>query len=270
VVRLAVVVLPTLLAAVLVLWGLGRASLWSDEVASVSIRDRSAGSLWHVIVHHEANMALFDLILHPWQWLGQGEAWLRVPSTLCAIATVAVTALLGRRLAGAMAAAVAGTVVALNGFLVVYGQQVRGYALVMLLSTAVALLLVRALDLRRRRDWVLWALCAGALPYPHILGVLVRPRAGRIAGLLPGAATGGPAAGRWAGRHRRAVAAAGGLRGDGRQGPHGLGRAGRPGAHARDRADDRRQRRDARCPGGCGRRGGGRAGGSRAACGPRR
>jgi mannosyltransferase len=170
---LALLAIPTVLAAVLVLYGIGQMPLWRDEVASVTITDRSLASLWHVIVHHESNMALFDLVLHPWAWLGGGDGFLRLPSAVFAIATVPVAMLVARRLAGDVAAAVAGTVVALNGFVVIYGQQVRGYSLTMLLSALAALALVRALQLRRTRDWVLWTLAIAAVPYAHLLGILV-------------------------------------------------------------------------------------------------
>jgi mannosyltransferase len=81
--------------------------------------------------------------------------------------------LVARRLAGDLAAAVAGAVVALNGFVVIFGQQVRGYSLVLLLAALAALALLRALELRRPRDWALWALTLAALPYAHALGVLI-------------------------------------------------------------------------------------------------
>jgi mannosyltransferase len=170
---LALLAVPTVVAAVLVLWGIGHESLWRDEVASVTITDRSWSSMWHVIVHHESNMALFDLVLHPWEWLGGGDGFLRLPSALFAIATVPVTMLVARRIGGDVAAAVAGLVVALNGFVAIYGQQVRGYALMMLLAALAALTLLRALELGRRRDWALWALTIVALPYTHVLGVLI-------------------------------------------------------------------------------------------------
>src|SRR5262245_48032271 len=123
----ALLAVPTVVAAVLILYGIGRESLWRDEVASVTISGRSLGSMWHVIVHHESNMALYDVLLAAWQQLGHGDGFLRLPSAAAAIATVPVTMLVARRLAGDVAAAVAGAVVALNGFLVVFGQQARGY-----------------------------------------------------------------------------------------------------------------------------------------------
>lgn len=170
---LALLAVPTVVAAVLILYGIGRESLWRDEVASVTISGRSLGSMWHVIVHHEANMALYDVLLAAWQQLGHGDGFLRLPSAAAAIATVPVTMLVARRLAGDVAAAVAGAVVALNGFLVVFGQQARGYAFTMFLSALAALLLLRALETRRPRDFALWAVTIAALPYTHMLGVLV-------------------------------------------------------------------------------------------------
>jgi mannosyltransferase len=170
---LALLAVPTVVVAVLVLWGIGQESLWRDEVASVTITGRPIGSMWHVIVHHESNMALFDLVLHAWQWLGHGDGFLRLPSALFAIATVPVAMLVARRLGGDVAAAVAGMVVALNGFVTAFGQQVRGYSLTMLLAAVAALTLLRALESGRRRDWALWTLTIAALPYTHLLGVLI-------------------------------------------------------------------------------------------------
>jgi mannosyltransferase len=170
---LALLAVPTAVVAVLVLWGIGHEPLWRDETASATIAGRPLGSLWHVIVGHEANMALFDAVLHPWQWLGDGDGFLRLPSAAFAIATVPVTMLVARRLAGDVAAAVAGAVVALNGFVLIFGQQVRSYSLVLLLAALAALALLRALERRRPSDWALWALTLAALPYAHALGVLI-------------------------------------------------------------------------------------------------
>jgi mannosyltransferase len=164
---------PTLLCAVLVLWGLGRAPFWRDEAASITIADRPLDSMWGVIVHHESNMALFDVVLSVWRLLGDGEGFLRLPSAACAIAAVPVTMLVARRIAGDVAAAVAGVTLALNAFMLVYGQQERGYALMMLLSAMAALALLTAMHERRTRDWVVWTLAIGLLPYAHLLGALI-------------------------------------------------------------------------------------------------
>lgn len=171
--RAALLAVPTAVAALLVLWGIGHEPLWRDEAASATIAGRPIGSMWHVIVHHEANMALYDVLLHVWTWFGHGEAFLRLPSAACAVATVPVAMLVARRIAGDAAAAVTGVVLALNGFLMTYGQQVRGYALTMLLAAGAALALLKALERGRTRDWVVWALLVAALPWAHMLGALI-------------------------------------------------------------------------------------------------
>jgi mannosyltransferase len=166
--------LPTVIAAVLVLWAIGRLPLWRDEIASVTIVDRPLSSSWHVIVHHESNMALYDVVLGLWQLLGHAEGFLRLPSAAFAIATVPVAALVARRIAGDLAAAVTGGTLALNGMVVAYGQQARGYSLLMLLSACAALALVHAMGAgATRRSWIAWTASIALLPYAHMLGALV-------------------------------------------------------------------------------------------------
>src|SRR5205085_2041749 len=55
-----------------------------------------------------------------------------------------------------------------------YGQQARGYALMMFLAAVAALALLRIVgDGPRRRDWVAWTAAIALLPYAHLLGGLV-------------------------------------------------------------------------------------------------
>ena len=99
-------------------------------------------------------------------------AALRLPSLLAAMAVVATTAVVGRRLVGRRAALVAALVLGASPGLVRYGQEARSYALVALLATLLWAAALRGVEARRAdqagaagRWWAVVALVA-------VLGVL--------------------------------------------------------------------------------------------------
>lgn len=164
---------PTALAAWLVFPGLGRAPLWRDEVATVSVAGRDLLGTMRVLWHREANMGLYYLVMNGWLRAGGGEIWVRLPSAVFAVATVPVTMLLARRAFGARAALAAGTVLASNSFLLTYAREARSYSLVALLAATSTLLLVRALDQPSRWRWICYVAASAAMVYSHMLAALV-------------------------------------------------------------------------------------------------
>ena len=83
-----------------------------------------------------------------WFWTqlaGTGEFGLRSFSALAGVATVPVTYLLGAELRGRRTGLVAAALVAVNPMLLWYSQEARGYALLVLLTTAAALYFLRTL-----------------------------------------------------------------------------------------------------------------------------
>src|SRR5579864_6808927 len=70
---------------------LGRKSFWLDEGASVAL----ARLPWRAFVErlstHEANMAVYYLLLRGWLAFGQSEFWIRTLSVIPGVATLPVS-----------------------------------------------------------------------------------------------------------------------------------------------------------------------------------
>ncbi len=62
-------------AALMVGIGIGSKPFWLDEVASVSVAERSFGGILDVLGDTDSNMGLYYLLLHAWLWGGDSEGW---------------------------------------------------------------------------------------------------------------------------------------------------------------------------------------------------
>jgi hypothetical protein len=130
------------------------------EIVVTTLWDRGGAPLHFLLVHVAFS---FDSSPEALRWL----------SVVFALATVAVSYDLGRRVDGHVAGATASIVAACSGMLAVYGSFGRMYALFAFVAALAADLFVRALDLRTR-EAALWA--AGAawlLPAVHPYGGIV-------------------------------------------------------------------------------------------------
>lgn len=163
----------TLVMAVATLWGLGDRSIWLDEGFTYAHTRLPAGDFWSIVVEREANAVLHSVITQNLTWVSDSAWWLRLPSALAVIALVPVTYLLGRRLFHPSVGAAAAVFVTCNGFVVEYGQEGRGYALLILVSAASSFLLVRALQEDDRASWIGWVAVSCLLGYAHFFGALV-------------------------------------------------------------------------------------------------
>ncbi len=117
--------------------GLGRPSLWIDEVHSWEFAALPSFGL--VILNTAARDAyppLYFVLLHAWSFLGTSEVWLRSSSLLCHLATIPLLWVLGRKLAGDRVGLVAAAIFALNPFHLAFAREIRMYSLVALLATA--------------------------------------------------------------------------------------------------------------------------------------
>lgn len=130
-----VVLLCTATSTVAVLRHLGTKPLWRDEAISLSVAARPVGRILSVLPRHDANAGLYYVMLHFWLRFGSGAAWARGFSAACLIATSAVAAWAGYRWRGSDTALACGLLVAVNPFLLYYGQEARPYALAVLLAT---------------------------------------------------------------------------------------------------------------------------------------
>lgn len=136
----------TLACAALVAFRIGEHGFWFDEGATIGTVTRPVGdALWRIF-HWELNQSPYHLLALVWLRLVEGEAAMRALSAVFAVASVPLAFVVGRRLVGARAAAVAAALLAVHPFAVQWGQQLRGYSLLVALTLLSTWLLVRLVD----------------------------------------------------------------------------------------------------------------------------
>jgi len=170
--RLWLPLLLTLLALAVRLHNLTYHSLWFDEAMSVHWARSTVPRIWQVSMNlvEDRLPPLYYLALHYWRLLvGDGEFAVRLPSALLGAALIPVVYRLTLDLFGQRVAVLAGTVAALNPFLVWYSQEARMYALAALLGTLGTWFFWQAVVGRERRwYWPAYGLCALAGLYTHL------------------------------------------------------------------------------------------------------
>ncbi|WP_438489981.1 glycosyltransferase family 39 protein [Streptomyces sp. S186] len=179
---LAVPAAPALLAVALGLWGIARdGAAWRDEAATWQVARRSLPEIWHMLDTVDVVHGLYYALIHGvFEIFGAGLLALRAPSVLAVAATAALTAAVGRRLAGPWVGIGAGIVLALLPNMQRYAQEGRSYALV---AAAVALatwLLVGAparagARLTRYRRWSAYAAVLLTAAYLNWFSLLALP-----------------------------------------------------------------------------------------------
>jgi mannosyltransferase len=164
----------TVLAVLLVLFDLGDKGIWHDEAVSIGTVDRSFGdALWR-IANWEVNQSPFHVLLAGWWRVGQGATFLRLLPAASTVLAVPALFVLGRRLLDARTGAIAALLLAVHPLAIQWGQQLRGYSLVLLLVILATDLLVRALQRPEARGpAVAWAAVAAAATYTHFFAALV-------------------------------------------------------------------------------------------------
>jgi mannosyltransferase len=162
----------TALAAVLSLLCISRKSVWVDETFSIACSSNWF-DMWHELLHYEANMWFYYILLHFWLKLGDGEAFVRSFSALFAVTTVPILYFLGRRLFDRRAGALGALLLAVNPFFIQYAQEARCYALVVCLVTLASYLFVLAIERRSLILWAVWAVCTALGIYTHFFASLV-------------------------------------------------------------------------------------------------
>jgi mannosyltransferase len=174
------IAIPPLVTFVIMLWGIGGASYWRDEAATLSAAQRPLGNLLHTLGNVDAVHGAYYLLV--WvmvELFGPGEVATRFPSAVAMAGAAAAVAALGRRLISPRAGLASGLVFAVLPQVSLYGQDARPYAIVVALAALASYLLVRAMeggDPGARYRWLAWyALCLGALGLVDIFGLLLIP-----------------------------------------------------------------------------------------------
>ncbi len=186
------VVAPMAVMLWLGLWGLDRGTMWRDESATYQMARRTLPQIRDALGTVDAVHGLYYVLMHPLLALHPSEVTLRLPSVLAAVATTALVAALGCRLARPRVGLWAGLLYAATPVVTHYAQEGRSYALVAAGAAWATYLLVPA---------------AG-----------VGPRTGRADGSLSGSASltsGFAVEADWADRPARGPASVAGLAGRG-------------------------------------------------------
>ncbi|MCY7301616.1 MAG: glycosyltransferase family 39 protein [Thermoleophilia bacterium] len=144
-----------------------------DETLALFVgRDSLAGVIEHV-TRERGGAPLHFLFAWAVAHLGFGLGGMRLVSASFAVASLPLVALLGRRLADRRSAVIATALVAASWVFLFHGVYARMYSLFLFLSLLSFLMLLRALDRRRRGAWAGWGavLLLGVAAHPY--GALV-------------------------------------------------------------------------------------------------
>ncbi len=138
----------------------GRPSLWLDEAFSVDFTSGSWSDLFDIIAEREAMHGFYYMMLKAWSSVaGTSEIAVRLPSVLFFVGAVGAVALLGRLLFNDRTGLIAGLLLAVNPFLLVFAREARSYAMVTALVTVATLLFVHLVlsDRHGRPDLIVLA-----------------------------------------------------------------------------------------------------------------
>lgn len=161
------------IAIALALPGLADASLWLDETFSVYDAQRSLADIFAMRneayggAHHPPGY--FLVLKATMAVCGTAEPCVRMPSVLANAGVATLVVMIGARLFGVTAGAVAGGVWATMPYMIKYAQQARHYTLLALLAAAALWAVVSVLDrkadepLSDRRCVAVGLACSGAL-----------------------------------------------------------------------------------------------------------
>jgi hypothetical protein len=164
--------------------GLGRQSLWVDEMSSFGLANNGLRQIIPVIQASDGHPPLYIFLVHIAHFtfhLGTVES-VRVPSVLAGIMTIGVVYTLARILVGRLAAILSTAVAVVSPLLVWYSREGRMYAVTWLLVILSLLALVQAVRTRRWPWLWLYAIFVAASLYADISAVMaVVPQAFVIA-----------------------------------------------------------------------------------------
>lgn len=135
-------------------------SLWFDEAYSIMVAKQSVGQAVH-LASVDTHPPLYYVLLHFW-----GDLWnwnvfgLRLLSIMAYGGSIAVAALLGRRIFGSKAGMWMAGTIALSPLLMRYGFEIRMYAIASLIGITATYVMVLAIQANARKRYVLWAIYA--------------------------------------------------------------------------------------------------------------
>lgn len=155
------------------LWGLTSSCLWFDEIFSIHAAEHDWSSLWSFVALDLIHPPLFYAVLKTWILVGgEGLMWLRLLPVLFAIIAVFPFVCFCNELKLSFRARLLGFfLVAVNGSLIKYSQEVRMYSLLMCLSLFSIWLFVRYF--RKGKGLIVLTIINLLLVWTHYFGWFV-------------------------------------------------------------------------------------------------
>ena len=164
------------LTAAVAVFLFARLTVWpphEDETLALFTSRGSVGDLIRTVLGERGGAPLHFLFAWVIAHTGGGLVELRLVSTLFTIASVPLIAMLVARLTDRVVALVATAIVAPSWMLLFHGIYGRMYSIFLFTATLSYLALLRALERRDRRSWILWGLAILACIATHPYGALV-------------------------------------------------------------------------------------------------
>jgi len=149
--------------------------VFADELATLWVSTRGGPGDVISTVYTDAEISPPLPFLAAWLsgQFGDGPVLLRLVSLAFGTATIPIVYGLGLRVMDRAGAAVAAAITALAPFMIFYSAEARGYALTMAFLTISTLAALIAVESRRTRWWILYAVAVCAAMYCHYTAVFV-------------------------------------------------------------------------------------------------
>jgi 4-amino-4-deoxy-L-arabinose transferase-like glycosyltransferase len=153
------------LALALRLFHLGAWSFWEDEALTILLARQPLVRLISILSTADVHPPLYFLLVKTFMGLGQSEFIIRLPSALCSAAAVGVLYLMGRDLFDEQVGLVAALLMAVSPLQLLYAQEARMYAQLLLLAGLSSWTFIHAWRSQDRRLWILFVVSATAACY---------------------------------------------------------------------------------------------------------
>lgn len=153
---------------------LGQQSFWDDELFTVWLTRMDLRSMISTIASSEATPPLYYVLAWGWtQLFGSGEIALRALSALAGTSAVPLSYVAVVHLSTKKVALALSALVALNPFLVWYGQEARAYALLVPLSALLLWAFLKTVDDPNGLGLPFWAIASAIALTTHYFAVFL-------------------------------------------------------------------------------------------------
>lgn len=168
-----VIILIFLLAFYTRITGFADSPLWFDESIEYWMASVPLASVAQNVAQSTHDPPLYSYFLHFWMAGGIDEFWLRVPSLIASLFSIAGMIYLGRMLSGRLVGLLAGILITVSAADVLYAHEVGQYSLMVCLTTWNLIFLYKAMQTDRWLWWGLWGFTGLLNIYSHYGAAIV-------------------------------------------------------------------------------------------------